>query len=97
MELVAEDTTFSEDELQRLQKFHRFVFSQVLRLEKEPMQFAPETADYGLVLVPLNLGEGCLSKTVNQIGRYNWLCISIKNNSGKSITHVQICSYITTY
>ena len=47
----------SSEELRRLRDFHRFTFTSVLRLEKDPMEFCPEESDLGYLLVPLTKGK----------------------------------------
>lgn len=54
IDLLQSDVIFSKDEISRMLKFHHFVFSGVLHLEKDPMEFNPESADYGCIIVPLN-------------------------------------------
>jgi hypothetical protein len=39
-----------------LSEFHRFVFSNVLRLEKDPMIFSPSQAELGYLIIPLAKG-----------------------------------------
>lgn len=46
----------SSEELRRLRDFHRFTFTNVLRLEKDPMEFCPDESDLGYLIVPLNKG-----------------------------------------
>ncbi|KAH3846058.1 hypothetical protein DPMN_088351, partial [Dreissena polymorpha] len=41
-------------ELTKLQTFHQFIFSNVLRLEKEPMDYIPSASPVGYLVVPLN-------------------------------------------
>ncbi|OWF53355.1 endoribonuclease Dicer-like [Mizuhopecten yessoensis] len=54
LDLLRSGTSFTEEELARLQEFHRFVFTEVLRLEKDPMEFQPDQADLGYCIIPLN-------------------------------------------
>ncbi|GFO41771.1 endoribonuclease dicer [Plakobranchus ocellatus] len=54
VDLLSSDLVLSEAEISRLLKFHHFVFSGVLHLEKDPMEFNPEQAEFGCVVVPLN-------------------------------------------
>ncbi|XP_071160069.1 endoribonuclease Dicer-like [Mytilus edulis] len=53
IELLTSDVCYSQEELERLSKFHRFVFSNVLRLEKDPMIFSPNQAELGYLIIPL--------------------------------------------
>jgi hypothetical protein len=57
LELINPETTFTADELDKLQQYHRFVFSMVLRLEKDPMMFDPGNADCSYILIALNSGN----------------------------------------
>ncbi|GFS16244.1 endoribonuclease Dicer [Elysia marginata] len=54
VDLLCSDMSLSEVEISSLLQFHHFVFSGVLHLEKDPMEFNPEQAEYGCVVVPLN-------------------------------------------
>jgi len=56
LELTYPDSTFTGEELERMKQFHQFVFSKVLRLEKEPMMFDPGKAECSYIVVPLNYG-----------------------------------------
>ena len=56
LELTYPDITFNSEELEKMKQFHHFVFSKVLRLEKEPMVFDPENAECSYLVVPLNYG-----------------------------------------
>ncbi|KAK6999788.1 endoribonuclease Dicer [Biomphalaria glabrata] len=51
---LIQDIICSEEEILRLSKFHHFVFSGVLHLEKDPMDFDYVKADCGYLVVPLN-------------------------------------------
>ncbi|XP_052107136.1 endoribonuclease Dicer-like isoform X2 [Mytilus californianus] len=53
IELLTSDVFYSHEELERLSNFHRFVFSNVLRLEKDPMIFSPNQAELGYLIIPL--------------------------------------------
>ena len=57
IDLVQRDVTFTTVEMQRMEAFHKFVFSRVLRLDKDPMLFLPTDAPYNCVVVPLHIGE----------------------------------------
>ena len=57
MELVSTTAVFSAEELGRLYKFQRYLFSRVLRLEKDPMNFDPDNADSSYAVAPLTIGE----------------------------------------
>ncbi|XP_033733992.1 LOW QUALITY PROTEIN: endoribonuclease Dicer-like [Pecten maximus] len=54
LDLLRTDTSFTKEDLTKLREFHRFVFTEVLRLEKDPMEFQPEKADLGYCIIPLN-------------------------------------------
>lgn len=54
IDLVADDVSLSEVELDRLFCFHRFIFNHVLRLEKSPMTFDPERAKASYIVGPVN-------------------------------------------
>ncbi|CAL1533205.1 unnamed protein product, partial [Lymnaea stagnalis] len=54
IDLQQTDLICSEDEINRLLNFHHFVFSGVLHLEKDPMEFDCVNADCGYIIVPLN-------------------------------------------
>lgn len=44
-------------QLWKLKLFHKFIFSNVLKLEKDPMDYAPELAPVSYFIVPLNEGN----------------------------------------
>ncbi|KAK3597389.1 hypothetical protein CHS0354_040114 [Potamilus streckersoni] len=54
IDLLCSDLILKEEELKKLQYFHMFLFSNVLHLEKDPMEFCPEKALQGYLLLPLN-------------------------------------------
>lgn len=57
VELLSCDIHFTEEQVTRLADFHRFVFNNVLRLEKDPMVFCPSSADLGFLIIPLVKGR----------------------------------------
>ena len=57
IDLLSSEFSVSSEELRRLRDFHRFTFTSVLRLEKDPMEFCPEESDLGYLLVPLSKGK----------------------------------------
>lgn len=57
VDLVADDVSLSEVQLDRLSGFHRFIFNHVLRLEKSPMTFDPERAKASYIVGPVNKGK----------------------------------------
>ena len=57
LDLLGAQTLVAE-QLQKLTDFHHFVFSSVLHLEKDPMVFCPDSADIGMLIVPLNKPPG---------------------------------------
>ncbi|XP_060069957.1 endoribonuclease Dicer-like [Ylistrum balloti] len=57
LNLLRRDAAFTQEELIKLREFHRFVFTEVLRLEKDPMEFHPERADLGYCIIPLNRND----------------------------------------
>ncbi|XP_055995249.1 endoribonuclease Dicer-like isoform X2 [Ostrea edulis] len=59
IDLLNCNVSLSSEELRRLREFHRFTFTNVLRLEKDPMEFCSEKSELGYLIVPLNKdGEG---------------------------------------
>ncbi|KAL4237619.1 Endoribonuclease Dicer [Mactra antiquata] len=48
------EVTLEEEKLDKLKTFHRFLFSNVLRLEKDPMDYLPNCSTMGYLVVPLN-------------------------------------------
>lgn len=55
--IVQPDLFITESQMNMLTAFHRFVFSTVLRLEKDPIDFMPEEAKVGYLIVPLIEGN----------------------------------------
>lgn len=55
--LLSREIILNEVELEKLKTFHRFLFSNVLRLEKDPMDFYPECSIMGYLVVPLDKDE----------------------------------------
>lgn len=56
IDVLSSNFPVSSEELRRLRDFHRFTFTNVLRLEKDPMEFCPDEGDLGYLIVPLNKG-----------------------------------------
>ncbi|KAK6181301.1 hypothetical protein SNE40_009184 [Patella caerulea] len=54
IDLCRSDIVITHDQLDKLQKFHHFVFTQVLHLDKDPMECNPKIADVGYLIVPLD-------------------------------------------
>lgn len=54
IDLVTESISLSESQIERLSNFHRFIFSHVLRLEKQPMTYDPDKAKASYIIVPIN-------------------------------------------
>ncbi|XP_064603433.1 endoribonuclease Dicer-like isoform X2 [Liolophura sinensis] len=54
IELVSTDIVVTQEQLDQLLVFHTFVFSNVLRLEKDPMEFSADPMNTSYVVVPLN-------------------------------------------
>ena len=54
IELLSSDIVLSEQQLEALTQFHHFVFADVLHLVKDPMEYQPDQADFGCLVVPLN-------------------------------------------
>lgn len=52
--IVKSDLVMTETQLDRLKIFHRYLFANVLRLEKDPMDYIPEEAVLGYLIVPVN-------------------------------------------
>lgn len=65
IELLAGDIHFTEEQTGRLSEFHRFVFNNVLRLEKDPMVFSPSLAELGYLIIPLLKGKRKLQSNLN--------------------------------
>ena len=57
IDLVREGVTFTQSEMRRFEGFHKFVFSRVLRLDKDPMLFLPTDAPYSCLVVPVLTGK----------------------------------------
>ncbi|CAI9730629.1 endoribonuclease Dicer-like [Octopus vulgaris] len=53
LDMVESNVSINESQLNKLTIFHRFVFSTVLRLEKDPIDFMPDEAKVGYLIVPL--------------------------------------------
>ncbi|XP_052768714.1 endoribonuclease Dicer-like [Mya arenaria] len=58
VDLLSSEVTLSEEKLEKLKTFHRFLFSNVLRLEKDPMDYFPTESIVGYVVVPLDVSGG---------------------------------------
>lgn len=56
IDLLNCNVSLSSEELRRLREFHRFTFTNVLRLEKDPMEFCSEKSELGYLIVPLDKG-----------------------------------------
>lgn len=54
---VSSSFTFTEEQHAQICHFHRFVFTRVLRLEKDPMVFDPDKALSSYIIVPLLKGR----------------------------------------
>ena len=54
IDLLTSDLVLTNSQLDRLHIFHRFAFANVLRLEKDPMDYIPEEAAVGYLVVPVN-------------------------------------------
>ena len=52
--ILSGDVSLGKEQLDKLKVFHRFLFSNVLRLEKDPMDFFPDCSTMGFLVVPLN-------------------------------------------
>jgi hypothetical protein len=55
VELVSSAVTYTQEQLTRLYHFQRYLFAQVLRLEKDPMEFQPAEAQSSYAVVPLTI------------------------------------------
>ena len=53
VDILQSDLVFSADQLERLKVIHRYLFASVLRLEKDPMDFIPDEAVVGYLVVPV--------------------------------------------
>ena len=54
IDLVTSDVVLTDAQLAHIHIFHRFAFANVLRLEKDPMDYIPEDASVGYLIVPVN-------------------------------------------
>ncbi|XP_041353083.1 endoribonuclease Dicer-like [Gigantopelta aegis] len=54
IQLLKDDARIGQADLDKVRLFHQFVFNSVLHLEKDPMEFSPDSSDVGYLLVPLN-------------------------------------------
>lgn len=55
VDMLEREITLSKMELDKLETFHRFLFSNVLRLEKDPMDYRPSDSSVGYLVVPLDI------------------------------------------
>ena len=55
VDMLKREITLSPDELAKLKTFHRFLFSNVLRLEKDPMDYQQNDSSSGYLVVPLQV------------------------------------------
>jgi len=53
VELVAQDFTLEQSQVDDLRKFHEYTFSKVLRLEKYPTIFNPDCSPFTVLLAPV--------------------------------------------
>ena len=53
VDILKSDLLFTEAQLDRLKLFHKYLFANVLRLEKDPMDYIPEEAVVGYLVVPV--------------------------------------------
>ncbi|KAK3092704.1 hypothetical protein FSP39_006212 [Pinctada imbricata] len=51
--MVTSEFPLTEEDLKRLGDCHHFIFDNVLRLEKDPMEFKPQQSELGYIVVPL--------------------------------------------
>ncbi|XP_060562889.1 endoribonuclease Dicer-like [Ruditapes philippinarum] len=56
--ILSREVALKKEELDKLKIFHMFLFSNVLRLEKDPMDFFPDCSTMGFLVVPLNKEDG---------------------------------------
>ncbi|KAL5008233.1 hypothetical protein ScPMuIL_013814 [Solemya velum] len=54
LSLLSQSVEINDEDFSKLQQFHTFLFSNVLRLEKDPMEYNAESALVGCLIVPLN-------------------------------------------
>ncbi|ESP02872.1 hypothetical protein LOTGIDRAFT_111015 [Lottia gigantea] len=54
VDLVQSDITLDNQQLKQLQDFHLFLFTQVLHLDKDPMECNGSLADVGYLIVPVD-------------------------------------------
>ncbi|XP_067682625.1 endoribonuclease Dicer-like [Haliotis asinina] len=54
VDLIQSNVVLGQEDLKKIGKFHQFVFTSVLHLEKDPMEFAVSSADVGYLIVPLD-------------------------------------------
>lgn len=57
LDLLKKNFCLGSAEVANVESFHRFLFSNVLRLEKNPMCFEPANAEGSYFVVPLNSGK----------------------------------------
>lgn len=58
LRLLQSDVTLSEDQMKSVLNFHKYTFSNLLRMEKYPMVFSPEKSDNSVLIVPLTKKDG---------------------------------------
>ena len=56
LELSVKNVKYTQAEVERFERFHHFLFSRVLRLDKEPMQFEPKEAPGCCLVLPVQTG-----------------------------------------
>ena len=56
--LIQEYIKLTDSQKEQVLTFHKYAFSQVLRLEKFPMQFKPNEANSNVLVVPLSNNNG---------------------------------------
>ncbi|XP_015789823.1 endoribonuclease Dicer-like [Tetranychus urticae] len=54
MKWAAENVTFNSDEIEKIKRFHRFTFTDVLHLVKDPMVYEPAEAPSSVLVLPVN-------------------------------------------
>ena len=67
IDLLDRAKMLSTEELTRLSDFHHFVFSKVLRLEKDPMAFHQAKAESSYIIIPFLKSMNSLQTTTNKI------------------------------
>ena len=86
IDILKSDHVFTVEQLDRLKMFHKYLFANVLRLEKDPMDYVPDEAIVGYLVVPVYSEGKCnvkdksdiaLNKTGYQVGLQRYAHLTI--------------------